>query len=260
MTKYRTSISTHVEGRSHVYGYDLTKLAGEASFARVIYLILRGEMPDRNCEKMLESMLVVALDHGVEPPSTVAARNIYSGGSPLQAAVAGGILALGEFHGGAIEAAMENFRDYQSLGAGKLVDDFAKSGKRVPGFGHRLYDTDPRTARLLEIAGDLGFLGKYVKFAQEAEKKLSEGNPSTVSTSSLQASSGSSKKLPLNIDGIMAALLLEMGFNPKVGKGIFIIARTPGLVAHVVEEALREKPFRRLEEKDVEYDGPRPRK
>lgn len=244
MAKYKTSISTHVEGRPYVYGYDLTKLAGEASFARVIYLILRGEMPDRNCEKMLEAMLVVALDHGIEPPSTVAARNIYSGGSPLQAAVAGGILALGEYHGGAIEAAMENFREYAQLGAGKLVDDFAKSGKRVPGFGHRLYDTDPRTERLLEIAGDLGFLGKYVKFAQEVEKKLSDG----------------SKKLPLNIDGIMAALLLEMGFNPKVGKGIFIIARTPGLVAHVVEEALREKPFRRLEEKEVEYDGPRPRR
>ena len=51
-----------------------------------------------------------------------------------------------------------------------------------------------------------------------------------------------------------------MGFNPKAGKGFFIIARTPGLVAHVVEEALREKPVRRLTDADVEYDGPRPRK
>lgn len=241
---YRTSITTHASGKPHVYGYDLTKLAGNASFAKCIYLILKGEMPDRASEKMMDAILTIAIDHGVEPASVVAARNVYSGGSPIQGAVAAGVLAFGEFHGGAIEAAMENFKKYQPLGVKKLVLDFAKNGQRVSGFGHRLYLVDPRTERLLEIAKELGFYGKYVKFAQELEKELSAGI----------------KKLPLNVDGIFAALLLEMGFNPKVGKGIFIIARTPGLVAHVVEEALREKPVRRLSEKDVEYDGPRPRK
>ena len=244
---YRTAITTHEGGRIYVYGHDLLKLAGEATFARAIYLILKGEMPDKNSEKMLDSMLTIAIDHGVEPASVVSARNIYSGGSPVQAAVAGGILALGEFHGGAIEKTMENFKKYcppQGQGVNKLTDDFAKSGERVSGFGHRLYTTDPRTERLIEIAKELGFYGKFVKFAQDVEGELSKGG----------------KKLPLNIDGIFAALLLEMGFNPKVGKGFFIIARTPGIVAHVVEEALREKPVRRLSEREIEYDGPRPRK
>lgn len=241
---YRTSITTHVDGRPYVYGYDLIRLAGETSFCRAIYLILRGEMPDKASEKMFDSMLTIAIDHGVEPASVVAARNVYSGGSPLQAAVAAGILAFGEYHGGAIEAAMENFLKYQATGAKKLVDDFIKKGARITGFGHRLYTVDPRTQRLLTIARELGFRGKYVKFALAVEGELSKG----------------AKKLPLNIDGIFAALLLELGFNPKVGKGFFIIARTPGLVAHVVEEALRENPVRRLSEKEVEYDGPRPRK
>lgn len=240
---YRTSITTHVNGRPHVYGYDLTKLAGEVSFARAIYLVLKGEMPDKNSEKMLDAILTIAIDHGVEPASVVVARNVYSGGSPVQAAVAAGVLALGEYHGGAIEAAMENFKNYLGRGAKKMVEDFAKRGERVAGFGHRLYETDPRTERLVDLAKQLGFYGKYVKFAFSCEEELSGG-----------------KKLPLNIDGVISALLLEMDFNPKVGKGIFIIARTPGLVAHVVEEALREKPVRRLPEKDVEYDGPRPRK
>ena len=244
MAKYRTAITTHVGGKPYVYGYDLTKLAGEISFARAIYLILRGEMPDRNCEKMLSAMLVVAIDHGVEPASVVAARNIYSGGSPVQAAVAGGVLAFGEYHGGAIEQAMENFKKYIGSSTKKMVEDFGKSGERIAGFGHRLYETDPRTEALIKLAREYGFWGKYVKFAKDVESELSVGI----------------KKLPLNIDGIFAALLLEMGFSPKVGKGVFIIARTPGLVAHVVEEALREKPVRRLSEKDVEYDGPRPRK
>lgn len=243
---YRTAITTHEGGRIYVYGHDLLKLAGGASFTRAIHLILKGEMPDKNSEKMLDSMLTIAIDHGVEPASVVSARNIYSGGSPLQAAVAGGILALGEFHGGAIEKTMENFKKYcPPQGTAKnLVSDFAKSGERVSGFGHRIYETDPRTERLIEIAKDLGFFGKFVKFALDVEDELSKG----------------AKKLPLNIDGIFAALLLEMGFNPKAGKGFFIIARTPGIVAHVVEEALREKPVRRLSEKDIEYDGPRPRK
>src|SRR3989338_7822915 len=204
---YRSAITTHVGGRPYVYGYDLAELAGTNSFARAIYLILKGEMPDKNSEKMLEAILTISIDHGVEPPSVVAARNVYSGGSPVQAAVASGILALGEYHGGAIEAAMENFLRYcppAGGGGGKLGEEFAEA-----------------------VEGKLLFGGK---------------------------------RLPINIDGIIAALLLEMGFNPKVGKGVFIIARTPGLVAHVVEEALREKPFRRLSEKDVEYDGPRPRK
>src|SRR3989344_2952861 len=241
---YRTSITHHVEGKPHVYGYDLTKLAGSKSFTAAIYLILKGEMPDKNSEKMLDAMLTIAIDHGTEPSSVVAARNVYSGGSPLQAAVSAGVLAFGEYHGGAIEESMKTLKKYENEGVAKLVDDFNKDGKRVSGFGHRVYSTDPRTIRLLEIAKELGFYGKYVKFAQEVEKELSTG----------------SKKLPLNIDGIFAALLLEMGFHPKSGKGFFIIARVPGLVAHVVEESLREKPVRRLTEKEVEYDGPRPRK
>ena len=241
---YRTSITHHVEGKPHVYGYDLTKLAGSKSFTAAIYLILKGEMPDKNSEKMLDAMLTIAIDHGTEPSSVVAARNVYSGGSPLQAAVSAGVLAFGEYHGGAIEESLKTLKKYENEGVATLVDDFNKDGKRVSGFGHRVYSTDPRTIRLLEIAKELGFYGKYVKFAQEVEKELSTG----------------SKKLPLNIDGIFAALLLEMGFHPKSGKGFFIIARVPGLVAHVVEESLREKPVRRLTEKDVEYDGPRPRR
>jgi len=200
-------------------------------------------MPDKNSERMLDAILTISIDHGVEPSSIVSARNVYSGGSPVQAAVAAGTLAFGEYHGGAIEKAMENFKGFVGKSAKDVVEDFKKRGERISGFGHRLYSVDPRTQELLKIAGELGFLGKYVKFAQSLEEELSAGD----------------KKLPLNIDGITAALLLEMGFNPKVGKGVFIIARTPGIVAHVVEEALREKPVRRLGEDDVEYDGPRPR-
>lgn len=244
MPKYKTAITTHIDGKPIVQGYDLTKLAGKTSFAASIYLILKGEIPSEKEEKMLEAMLVISIDHGVEPSSVVAARNIYSGGSPVQAAVAGGILAFGDFHGGAIEAAMENFYGYVEKSPQDLIDDLKSKDIRVAGFGHKLYKgEDPRTERLVEIAKEAGFFGKYVKFAQSVAEEFTKRE----------------KQLPLNIDGILAALLCEMGFDVKVGKGVFIIARTPGLVAHVVEEALRESPARRLTEDEVEYDGPAPR-
>lgn len=240
---YRTAITTHKDGKPYVRGYDLTKLAGESSFSKTIYLILKGEMPDEKSEKMLDAILTIVIDHGLEPSSVVAARNIYSGGSPVQAAVAGGILAFGEFHGGAIETAMENFNFYADKTPGDLIDDLKAKGKRVSGYGHKLYDKDPRTDRLVELSKKLGFFAKYVKFAEDVESEFIKRG----------------KKLPLNIDGIMAALLCEMGFDVKAGKGIFIIARVPGLVAHVAEEAVREQPARRLSEEEVEYDGPEPR-
>lgn len=243
MSKYKTAITTHKDGKPYVRGYDLTKLAGTSSFTKTIYLILKGEMPSVEAEKMLDAILTISIDHGVAPSSVVAARNVYSAGSPVQAAVAAGVLAFGEYHGGAIEAAMENFNEYVDKGPEALIADFKAQDKRVSGYGHKLYDKDPRTERLIALATELGFAGKYVKFAQNAETEFTKGE----------------KKLPLNIDGIIAALLCEMGFDTKTGKGIFIIARTPGLVAHVVEEATREKPVRRLDEEDVEYDGPEPK-
>ena len=124
MAKYKTSISTHHNGKPYVYGYDLTKLAESPSFTRTIYLILMGKMPDKNGERMLDAIFTIAIDHGVEPSSVVAARNVYSAGSPVQAAVAAGVLAFGEFHGGAIEQTMENFKKWQSVGAAEMVADF----------------------------------------------------------------------------------------------------------------------------------------
>lgn len=243
MAKYRTAITTHKDEKIYVRGKNLINLSAKISFADAIYLILKGKLPDEKTEKMFSAMLTISIDHGVEPSSVVAARNIYSAGSPVQAAVAGGVLAFGEYHGGAIEAAMENFYAYADKSAGLLIDDLKAADKRVAGFGHRLYKgDDPRTVKLVEIAKETGFEGKYVKFAQSVTLEFKKRG----------------KPLPLNIDGIIAAILCEMGFDAKVGKGIFIIARVPGLVAHIVEEAIREKPVRRLTEEEVEYDGPTP--
>lgn len=245
---WKTSVAGHVDGKTVVRGYPLDDLVGNVSFAEAIYLVLKGELPTERERKMMESMLVACIDHGIGPPSVVAARTVFSGGNPLNAAVAGGVLTLGDHHGGAIEQCAKVYQE-QLAGevtdvkahARKVVSDFAAKKKRFPGYGHKIYKRDPRTLRLLELAKEYGFANRYVEFAVAIQDCLEED---------------SKKPLPLNVDGMIAAIISEMGMSWKNGKGIFIIARIPGIVAHVVEEWNREKPFRRLEEGTYEYDGP----
>ncbi len=68
----------------------------------------------------------------------------------------------------------------------------------------------------------------------------------------------SGRTLPVNVDGAMAALLLDLGIPPELGNTFFMMARVPGLVAHVYEEATRERPMRRIHPTDHEYDGAMP--
>ena len=68
------------------------------------------------------------------------------------------------------------------------------------------------------------------------------------------------KPLPINVDGAIGAILADLGMNPVAFNGIFMIARTPGLVAHVIEEQTREKPMRRIDPVNHGYDGPPPRR
>ena len=66
------------------------------------------------------------------------------------------------------------------------------------------------------------------------------------------------KPLPINVDGALGAILADLGLDPRIFNGIFMIARTPGLVAHVTEEQTREKPMRRIDPVNHAYDGPMP--
>jgi citryl-CoA lyase len=247
---WKTSITQIKKGEIRVRGYDLTELMEKLTFSQVIFLILKGELPNSKESKMMEAILVSSIDHGATPPSSLAARIVISGGNPLNASVAGGILTIGDSHGGAIEECAKMFQEQvksgveESLLASELVKEYQLKRKRIPGYGHRLHETDPRTVKLFKIAQGLGFSGRHLKLAKEIEKELEKI---------------SGRKLPLNVDGAIAAVISDMGFDWRLGKGFFIISRVPGLVAHACEELTREKPMRRLGNTDFEYDGPESR-
>jgi len=247
--KPRTGITRIEPGQIRIRGYDIVDLMEKRSFADVVYLVLKGELPSAAESKMMDAILTSSIDHGVTPPSSLAARTVISGGNPLNAAVAGGILTIGDTHGGAIEQCARILQEWAGKTgapektAAALIDDLSDRNRRMPGFGHRLHKIDPRTVKLFEIADRLNFTGRHQILARAIEACFV----------------ASGKALPINVDGAIAAVISDMGFDWRLGKGFFIISRTAGLIAHAFEELSREKPMRKLGISDYEYDGPPPR-
>ncbi|MEK6700720.1 MAG: citryl-CoA lyase [Planctomycetota bacterium] len=249
-----TTAVTRIEpNRVAVRGHDIASLMGKVSFGASVYLILTGKLPDEKVGRLMDAILVASIDHGATPPSCLAARTVASTGATLSASVAAGIMSINRHHGGAIEDAAAFLARLlaASLAGGGALDHAAaaevtrirESGDRISGFGHRIHTKDPRTARLFELAALAG---------------LGEGPTTHIGAARAveRAFAAIGKPLPINVDGAMGAILADLGLDLRVFNGIFMIARTPGLVAHVVEEQTREKPMRRIDPVNHAYDGP----
>lgn len=252
-TTWRTAITEIQPNHVRVRGYDIAELMGKVGFGAAAYLILRGEMPSGEIGRLMDAILVASIDHGVTPPSTNAARIVAGTGASLSASVAAGIMSINKHHGGAIEDCARQLgeivkRHKQGGGsvdeaAKAVLDSMKQSGQRMAGFGHRIHTSDPRTASLFALVEKAGASGAHVDAARAVERLFKAAG----------------KPLPINVDGAIGAILADLGFDPRVMNGLFMIARMPGLVAHVVEEQTREKPMRKINADEHEYDGPRAR-
>ncbi|MGH9487735.1 MAG: citryl-CoA lyase [Terriglobales bacterium] len=252
MESWRTSIIQTDAESIRVRGYDITALMGSASFADVIFLLHQNRLPQPGESALLNAILIGAADHGPGAPSCAAARLAASGNrESLSAAVAAGVLTIGNEHGGAGALAMQMIAAGAELArtegvslaaaAERAVEAARATGRHLPGLGHRVHTCDPRTKVLFDMARKYGLAGSGVEFV-----------------TALQAAAARKiKPLPINIDGALAAVLFDLGFPAAAGKLIFIIARVAGITAEVAEEHAREKPMRiRI---PVDYDGPPPR-
>jgi citrate synthase len=249
--KWKTAITDVKPNKIVMRGYPLDELLGRISFARAIYLVLKGEFPSPEVGKLIDAIFVSSIDHGASPPSILAARTIASTGGELNSAIAAGVLAISRFHGGAIEEGQRLFMEIAKRAAESgvdekkvvkdVLDEMKAGGKRASGFGHRLHTKDPRTLKLFSLAEELGLAGKHVRIARAVEKVLGEQM---------------GKVLPINVDGAIAALLCDLGIPAEIGNAFFIISRVPGMVAHIHEERTRMKPMRKIDPENFEYDGP----
>lgn len=229
MTEWKTEVSGSGE-ESEVRGIPREEVM-EMDFADAIWLTLKGEKPTEEESEVFNSVLSSSIDHGVGNPSTVSARSIQSGGNGMNTSVAGGVLALGDKHGGAIEDCMRMLQSEED--ARKIVNDAIEDGEKIPGLGHKIYEEkDPRAEKIFGKAEELGLSSEMVKKMKDIQQIFAE------------------EKVPLviNVDGAIAAVMSDLGWDHRLGKGLFIVARTPGLVAHVREEMDNED-FRREEGK-----------
>jgi len=255
--RWRTALTSIAPNSILIRGYPVDELMGRLSFAEAVYLLLMGELPSPAIGRMLNAVLVSSLDHGVTPPSTLAARNVATTGAPLKDCVAAGILAFGPHHGGDIESCMR-FLDAgltmirggmsTQQAADKLVDDCLRENGTPPGFGHRFHTRDPRAARLFQMALELELEGEHVRMIRAAERALD----------ARQEQLG--RRVPVNVDGAIAAISADLGFAYELGNAIFLISRLPGLIAHAHEERTRQPPMRQIDPKDHVYDGSRERR
>src|SRR2546429_7336936 len=144
---WRTSLSAVEPNKILIRGYRVQDLMERCSFGDVIYLTFTGELPTRNEGRLIEAIVVSSTDHSFLAPSIDATRFVASGGVPLQAAVAAGILSLGDHHGGAIEQCAKLLQESVTAKASahQIVDDFRSRKQPVPGFGHPLHEPDPCT-------------------------------------------------------------------------------------------------------------------
>jgi citrate synthase len=212
--------------RVEVRGRDLTgELMGRLSFTEYAHLLLTGKEPTDDQRFFLDLLLVAIAEHGLMPSNVAARMTLAADPSSLQGAVAAGILGAGPVVlGAAGECAKLLASDEEP---GEIARRILAAGEKVPGLGHPLHKpVDPRAERILELADERGVSGRHAGRARalaEAVAKIS------------------GKPLPMNVALPSAAVMLDLGYAVAAVKAVPILARTAGLLAHLLEE--QERPL-----------------
>lgn len=208
----------HDESGKSLFGdEDHLEKSQNTSFAGMIFELLSEREPSTSELKIFELILNLSIDHGPNSPSAQATIEAAKSGKTISESVSAGISQINESHGGAIEPAMKILYGVKSgeLRVKNLVEEYLKEGKRMPGFGHRVYkEQDPRTQLIFKKLEEAKMGEEFIKIAKDLEAELK---------------SQKGIILPINIDGAIAVALCTFGWDPKLANAVFIIARTPGL-------------------------------
>jgi citrate synthase len=236
---WSTSIIEMKPGMIRCRGYAIEELIGRVGFAEMVYLMTRGELPHPAAGKLLEAALVSAVDHGPQAPSIAAARMAITCGVGINNAMASAVNMLGDVHGGAGEQCVALYNAIaERIGDGPAsgprltnavdaeIAALAERGIRhVPGFGHRFHPRDPRARRLLELvdaAAAAGAVsGRFAAISRAIEARLAAQKK---------------RSIPMNIDGATGVVFAELGFPPPLCRGLFVLSRSVGALAHAFEE------------------------
>ena len=225
---------------------------GDEKFAGIIARVITGKKTvDPARSRILEAMIVASIDHGVTPPSAQATLIAASVRASYETAVAHGVGAITDVHGGAGEKAALFFRRCADMSekekvsleeaARSVMAEHIRQGKRVEGMGHRIHTQDPRRDVIWRLAEENGIAGACVSVSKIASGVLKEVR---------------GLDLPINVDGVIGAVVADMGLDPRLAKALFIFGRICGLSAHYFEEITTQQPMRRIDFSEAVYRGP----
>ncbi len=232
---WKTDIIEMQPGVIRYRGYPVEELIGNVSFAQMIWLMLRGELPAEGQARLLDIALMSAVDHGPQAPSIAIARMAATCGVGLNNAMASAVNVLGDVHGGAGEQAMAFYLavqdrlqqggSLQQAVSDQLDQHFEEQGKFVPGFGHRFHPVDPRAPRLLQLVDEAAaegtVTGEFAHIGRQAEAEIAARKGKTI---------------PMNIDGATAVIYAELDFPAPLARGLFCLSRSVGVLAHAWEQ------------------------
>jgi citrate synthase len=232
---WRTSITRIAPGEVEHRGVPVQDLIGSTDLVSAIWFLVLGERPEPGRARLLEAAMVAAMDHGPQAPSIAVARMAATCGVGINGAMASAIGTLGDSHGGAgqqcvellneIVAAAEDDGTTAREAAAPVLERWRERSPYVPGFGHRFHPRDPRRDPLLGLVRDAvgagTVAGRHLAAALAVEELLAAGRE---------------RPVPMNIDGATAVIYAELGFPPELARGLFVLSRSVGILAHVWEE------------------------
>ena len=254
-TERASAISASNAGALLVLGRDLcAELIGHVSFTDHVWLLVTGELPTPAQRRILDATLVAIAEHGLVPSVQVSRMTLAAAPEALQGAVGAGLLGCGSVILGASEAAGRFFEEILQRAGGAasaqatraVIGEYLAAHRPIPGYGHPLHKGhDPRAHRLLQIAEESGLAGAHVELARLVERLLPELT---------------GKPLAMNVSGAIPAVLLDAGYPLLALKGVPLLARTAGLIGHLLEEQQRPIGFvmSHAAASAIEYDGPAP--
>ena len=254
---WQTGIIEMSPGVIRLRGYEIQDLIGRVSFPAMIWLMLRGELPSEDQAALLGIALAAAVDHGPQAPSIAIARMAATCGVGINSAMASAINVLGDVHGGAGEQALSFYGDIAvAIDGGTALGEavsvrldrfFVEEKGYVPGLGHRFHPVDPRAPRLLELTREFAVRGvingRFADIAEAIEAEVARRK---------------GKKIPLNIDGATAVIYGELGFPPPLTRGLFVLSRSVGILAHAWEQKQQGRRIMGPMPKEIpfRYSGP----
>jgi len=249
----KTAIETADATSITVRGKDLCNdVMGHSSIAEFFFFHLTGREPSADQAFFMDVLVVALAEHGMTPSVQAARMTLAAAPEALQGAVAAGLLGVGSVILGSADVCGDMLDDAVTRieggasaeeAARAIAGEYKAAGKFIPGFGHPIHHpVDPRAVRILELADERGVSGRHVAALRAFPDAVAKvwGKP-----------------LPMNLQGPMAAVLLDLDYPKAAIRGIPILARTVGLIGHLNEETERPIGFLLAHhgEEAIEYDG-----